>query len=199
MIDEEILADRSAGVNIDSSLGVRIFGHETRQDRYFEKIELMGNTVNGYCPKARVSKNDLVEVSSRRVAVKRSQKVCLDIFSDNRDLLEEFGGDAVALFLALLIRHLIVALRIVESSVDLLFEVIENIFDRYGEAVLRVIDLVCAVTEISGIYDPEEILDKFPDFIFVGIAEQLNGIDILAAFVVFENKLYDIIDLCKAK
>jgi hypothetical protein len=72
---------------------------------------------------------------------------------------------------------------------------IENILDRYRKTALRIIDLVCAVAEISGIYDPEKMLDKFSYFLFIGITEKLNCIDILTAVVIVEEHLDDIIDL----
>ena len=72
---------------------------------------------------------------------------------------------------------------------------IENIFYGNREAVLRIVDLICKIAEISRIYDPEEVLYKLSYLVLVGIAEKLDGIDILAAFIVFEYCLDDLVDL----
>ena len=72
---------------------------------------------------------------------------------------------------------------------------IENVFDSYCEGILRIIDLVCEVAEITGIYDPEEMLYELSYLVFVRIGKELDCINILSAVVVIENCLDNLVDL----
>ena len=72
---------------------------------------------------------------------------------------------------------------------------VENIFDSYCEGILRIIDLICEVTEISWIYDPKEMLYELSYLILVRIAEELYRIYILSAIVIIKYRLDDLVDL----
>ena len=83
----------------------------------------------------------------------------------------------------------------IKSKCNLLIQVIENIFYRYGKTALRVIDLIGTVTEITGIDDPEKVFDQFSYLFLIRITEKLNGIYVLTTVIIFQNILNDLSDL----
>ena len=49
VIDKEVLADGCARVDVDTRFGMGVFGHESRENRNMQKVEFMGDAVNGRC------------------------------------------------------------------------------------------------------------------------------------------------------
>ena len=68
MVDEELLADGRAGVDVDARLRVGVLGHHARQQRHAELVEHVGQAVDGDGVEAGVAEDDLVEALGRGVA-----------------------------------------------------------------------------------------------------------------------------------
>ena len=69
VVDEEISADRRAGVDINTGKAVCVFGHDTRYERYFEQEKLVSYPVYEDSEKSGVGVDYLVLVVCRRVAL----------------------------------------------------------------------------------------------------------------------------------
>ena len=54
VVDKEVSADSSAGVDIYTCFAVCVLGHDTRYERDTEQVEFMGDTVNEYREKSGV-------------------------------------------------------------------------------------------------------------------------------------------------
>ena len=194
VIDKEVFANRCARVDVDSRFGMRVFGHEARQNRHMQQVKLMGDAEDGGCHEAGVSEDDFVKAAGGWVAVVGSVQVGFQEFADLRNLREEFLADAVAFDFALVGCHGAAELAVIECDGHLFMEVVESIFDNDRETVFRVVNLVRAVPKMSRIDNPDQVLQNRLDLGLIGSIVDIDIIDVLVAVVIVEDSLYGFFD-----
>ena len=69
MVDGEIFANLCSRMNVDTCLGVGLFGNDARNDGDFQLMQLMGNAVVRHRVHHRVAEDDLAVVRCGRVVV----------------------------------------------------------------------------------------------------------------------------------
>ena len=194
MIDKEVLADGCTRMDVNSRLGMRILSHEPRENRNVQKVKFMGNAENRCRHKARIRKDNFVEAPSGRIAVISGMQIGFKTFANPRNLREKFLADAVAFYLALVRSHGTTELAIIKRDGHLLVEVVKSIFDNDREAILRVVNLVRAVPEMSGINHTDQVLQNRLNLGLVGSIIDVNVVDMLAAIVIGKNRLDSFFD-----
>ena len=95
VIDEEIVADRGPGVDVDAGEIVCVFGHDPRDQRHLLLVQFMGDAVDADGKQAGIGKNDFVGVSGGRVAIKRRLHIGGERGAERREGAEEFLHDGV--------------------------------------------------------------------------------------------------------
>lgn len=151
MIDKEVLADGCARMDIDARFGMGVFGHETRENGYMQKVKLVGDAVNRCRHKAWVGEDNFVEAAGSRVAIVGGVQVGFKAFANQWNLGEKLLADTVAFNLALVGAHGAAELAVIESNGHLLVEVVKGVLDNDRKAVLGVVNLVGAVPEMPRI------------------------------------------------
>ena len=194
VIDKEVFADGCTRMDVDARFGMGIFGHESRENRNVQKIKFMGNAENRCRHKARIRKDNFVKAPSGRIAIKSGMQIGFKTFANPRNLREKFLADAVAFNLALVRSHGTTELAIIKRDGHLLVEVVKSIFDNDREAILRVVNLVRAVPEMSGINHTDQVLQNRLNLGLVGSIIDVDVVDMLAAIVIVKNNLYGFFD-----
>ena len=69
VVDEEVVADRGARMDVDAGARVGPLGHHARDERHLEPVQEVGQPVDGHRLQARVAEDHLVERAHGRVAV----------------------------------------------------------------------------------------------------------------------------------
>lgn len=100
VVDEERRPDSCAGVDVDACGGVDAFGHDARDERYVEEVQLVREPVDGECAQARVAEDDLVGVPARGVAVEGGLHVEAECFLDARESANPCVDDARGVLIA---------------------------------------------------------------------------------------------------
>ena len=93
VVDEEPLADRRAGVDVDARLRVGELGHDARDDRHLQPIELVRQPVDRHGVEPRIGHHDLHRARRRRVALIGGLHVRLDEALHLRQPREERADD----------------------------------------------------------------------------------------------------------
>ena len=194
MIDKKVFADGGSRVNVDARSGVRVFGHQSRKHWNMQKVKFVGDAEDGGRHEAGVSEDDFVEAAGSGVAIVGGVQIRLQEFADLRNLREEFLANAVAFNLALVGGHGAAKLAVIQRDGHLLVKVVKGIFDQDREAVLRVVNFVCAVPEMPGINHPNQILQNRLNLGLVGSIINVDIIDMLVAVVIVEDGLYGFFD-----
>ena len=120
----------------------------------------MGNPVYGYSHKAGICQDDFFKASCRRISVIRCKQVGFNGLPDGREPVKKHLADTIALRLSLIFCHGSPFFAEIQGKVNLLIQVIENIFYRYGKTVFRIINLKCPFPEIARVDDPEQIMNN---------------------------------------
>src|SRR5512145_2442084 len=84
VIDEKVLADRRAGVNIDSGFRMGRLAHDPRDQRDIRPVQFIGDPVRADRLDARIGNDDLLETLGGRIAVVGGLNVALEQFADYR-------------------------------------------------------------------------------------------------------------------
>lgn len=75
VVDKERLANRRAGVNVDSRFAVRPFRHHTRNQRDAQDVKLVSDSINCNRLDSRIAEHRLVVGLARRIALVRRLNV----------------------------------------------------------------------------------------------------------------------------
>jgi hypothetical protein len=92
VVDEEMIADRGAGVNVDPGSRVRPLRHHPWDERHLQAVEEVGQTVNRDGLEAGVAEDDLVERAHGRIAVVGGLHVRGQHLPQVGNLLEKLHG-----------------------------------------------------------------------------------------------------------
>ena len=151
----------------------------------------MGQTVDRDGEEAGVAEDDLVLGSGGGVAVVCGLDVGLDQGPDPGNGIEERQAHLFRPF------RCPGGLRAVglEHQGGLAVEVVHHILDQHGQVVLDIIEAVGFVPVEAGIDDSQQLLDHIGDDCLVGVAEQVDLVDVPVAVVVAENGVDDGFDL----
>ena len=107
VIDEKILADIRAGMDVDARLAVRPLGHHARYERHGKLVQQMGQPVNGDGLQARIAENHFVQRLAGRIAGISGLDVHCQNFAKVGQLLQKSHGLCLA-----------DGLEVLESSLD---------------------------------------------------------------------------------
>ena len=77
MVDEEILANGGAGVDVDTRTRMGVLSHDTRDHRHVADIKLMGDPIDEYGKKAGIGQHNLLPVVRRGIALKKRLQILL--------------------------------------------------------------------------------------------------------------------------
>ena len=167
MVDEEVLANFSTGVDVDAGAAVRILGHDARHQRHIKLVELVGNAINPDCEEARVRVDDLFLRLSSRVTVEG----CLDILVEqllNRGNLAQHRRAHLTCALVDFLECHLVAIAEQQSLAHLLDKVVLDAQDGVADKVLRIGRRLGTVAEIPREHDVADVLEDFDDDIASG-------------------------------
>ena len=69
VIDEEPVADRGAGMDVDAGYRMRMLGHDSRQQRNALKVQFMSQSEGRNCQDRRIREDHFVDALCGRIAI----------------------------------------------------------------------------------------------------------------------------------
>ena len=97
MVDEEVLADGGAGVDVNAGETVGVLGHDAGNEGHLQQVQLMCQAVDHDGVETGVGEDDLVGVERCRVAHKGGFHVHGQVGLDAGQGLDELAGDGLRL------------------------------------------------------------------------------------------------------
>ena len=98
VIDEEIPADRRAGMDIDARVAMRVLGHHARQERHLQRVQTMRQPVNADRLEGGIGQHDLLAAARGGVAVIGGLNVGFQRFGDAGQRVEKRRHHLARLF-----------------------------------------------------------------------------------------------------
>ena len=194
VVDKEVLADGCTRMDVNARFGVGVFCHESRENRNMQKVEFMGNAVDGRCHEAGIGEDDFVEAAGCGVAVISGVQIRFQEFTDLRNLGEKFFTNSITFDLAFIGSHSATKFTVIQCNRHLFVKVVEGIFDKNRKGIFGVINLVRTISEVSWINDSNQILQYRLNLGLIGSIVNIDIVDMLAAIVIVENNLYGFFD-----
>ena len=186
MVDEEVASDGCAGVDVNAGDAVGVLGHDSRNQGYTQRIEHMGQPVDGDCKQAGVAEDDFVHAEGGGVSVKEGLHIGLGNGPDPRDGLEEFHAQPLGLFS----RGSFPQLTLVDQG-QLFVEIVHHVLDEHGQIVAHIVDAVGFVPAGAGVDDAHELADHVDDDFLIRVAEVVHLVDGPAVAVILQNAVND--------
>ena len=90
VVDEEVAADGGAGVDVDAGDAVGVLRHDSRNQRHPQRIQNMGQPVDGDGKQPGVAEDDLIHAGSGGIPVKEGLHIGLGHSPHPRDSPEKF-------------------------------------------------------------------------------------------------------------
>ena len=91
VVDEEVMADLGAGVDVDAGLAVGVAGHDPRDDLFVEIVEGIRDPIGRDRHDARIGGDDLAVGRRRWIAVERRLEIHRDVVADSGQALDQPG------------------------------------------------------------------------------------------------------------
>ena len=190
VVNEEVLSDGCAGVDVDTGDGMGMLRHDSGQHGNAHGVQNMGQTVDGDGVKTGIAVDDLIHTESSGVTFKESFHVGLGNGPDGRDFPEEGQTQFLGLFLGSGLFH-----GAQKHQTDLLVQVVHHIFDQHGQIVPGVVDPVGLFLGIAGIDDAQQLADHIDNDLLVGITFGSQFVNGTAVAVILQNGVHNAFDL----
>ena len=189
MVNEKITADLCAGVNIDAGVRMRIFRHDSRNQRHLQLPELMCDPVNGNRHQAGIAQDDLIIAVSRRVTVVES----LNIRRKNLTQIRYFFEELIHDFLRSLQKNRLAAVRThligPERDRHLLGQMVLNILDLVADDIAHVFSTDAVFIVIPGKKNLADFFRDIDDQIAVQYAGDVQPCADRVPLVAVQNSL----------
>ena len=172
MVDEEVVADRRAGMDVDSRFLVCPLGHHAWNERHAQPMQFVRQAVDRYGPESRIAENHFVQALARRVAVIRRLDIRRQQPAQVGDPLEEVDRHRLALgfevgFLIARIGILDHAVLVPQRASDLCRELIVQTVNQVAHVVRDVARMQTLSTAVSGINDLFQIFQAGHDHLIL--------------------------------
>ena len=182
MVDEEVLADLGASIDVHAGAAVRVLGHDAGDQRHVLRVKLVGDAVHEYGEEARVAEDDLFLALRRRVAVEGGLHIGKQHALDLGQLAKEVGADSIYA----LARFLARGIGVLEQKRlgKLAAQGVLNADKRFADEVLGVGAGGRFVAEVAGEHHAAKVFDHVGDCLLVGeVAVGVGEEDFLRAVV----------------
>ena len=189
VVDEEMVADGGAGVDIDARFAVGMLAHDPGEHGHLQQIQLMGQPVDGHGEEARVAEYDLVGREGRRVTVEEGGQVRLGHGPDGGDPLQEGQHGLLGL------QGRPIPQGGPEDQLRLLGQVEGHVLDQHGQVVTGIIDPAVPVPGAAGVDDPQQLVGQVHDHIPVRLSGGVQPVDVPAQRIVLQDAVHDRADL----
>ena len=154
VVNEEVLTDRRARVDVDTGQAVGVLRHDARYQRNAEQKQLVGDSRGKDCVQARIGANDLVLVIGGGVAFIERLNFGFDVFAYLRYFIKEVKGDPLGHLRDRFLIRVAVLGRVFQHDRRLLDEVVDDILYQNGNVIFDRIGAVVAVAVIARVdYD----------------------------------------------
>jgi len=176
VVDEEILADGCARMNVNTGLAVRNFSHDTGNQRNAEQEELMRDPVDENCVQTGVAVDDFRLAGRSRVAVESRLYICLDEFTDLRDLFQEREGQCLCACDHRGFVRCFIFRFIAQNNRNLPRQLIYDVFQQHRNVVAHRVNLKSLIAEIAG---ENNFLQAFQNIFENIIIRQIKCLDLI--------------------
>ena len=194
VVDEEVLADCGAGVDVHARLAVRVFGHEAGNERDLTVVEDMGDAVDEDGKEAGVGEDDLLLALGCRVAVEGRLHIFEEQLLDMGELGHEGIDNGVGVRLDVL-RGERGSVAEQERLVHLRAQGVADAHDLLSHVVLRTYALECLACVVAGENEAAHVLDDGDDGIAIGEVPEGFGDEDLFSLIVAGNLGHKLIKL----
>ena len=186
VVNEEVLADSCAGVDVDTGDAVRMLGHNSRQHRYIQKIQFVSQTVDSDGIQTGVGENDLCHTGGGGVAVIGRLQIGLHHSPNLGDSPEEFQTNLLRVSLS----GFFILAVVCKHQSHLAVQVEHHILNEHGEVVLCVVAAVVFILKVAGEYNSAELFNDVDDHILVRLTELFDLVDVPVALVITQNGIH---------
>ena len=166
VVDEEVLVDRGARVDVDAGAAVRVLAHDARDHGDFLHVQLVRDAVHEDGVEARVREDDLGLALGRRVAVEGGLHVLEQHLVQLRQAAEEVVAHVPDARVELFGAQIGVAEQ--ERLAQLAAQRILDANERLADEVLRVRARGRLVAEIAREHDAAQVVDDVDDRLLAG-------------------------------
>ena len=187
MVDEEIFADGSTGMDVDSCLAVGIFRHDAWNKRNFEKKQFVCDAVDEYRIKSRIWIDYLVLVVSRRVTVVSRLNIGFDKFSYLRYPVHEFKCDLLGFFGNEILGMIHIFFIIAQNDAYLADKFKNHILDKHTHIISESVNSVILISEVTGENYFSERFDNILDSPIIRVIEGFDLVDGTVFHIVTDN------------
>lgn len=190
VVDEEILADDGAGVDVDTGDAVGVFRHDPGQQGNAEGIQNMGQAVNGNGKQPGIAEDDLVGAECGGISVVKGFHICLGDGPDAGDGPKELQAQLLGFLFRLRGRH-----GAAQYDGDLLVQIVHDVLNQHGEVVLGVVNAVGSVPGEARVDNAQKLADHVDHHILVRMLKRIELVDIPVILVVHQDAVYDVFNL----
>ena len=197
VVDEEVVADRGAGMDVDAGAAMGPLAHHARDERDRELVQQVGEAVDGDRLQAGVAKDDFGGRFARRVAVVGGLHVGGEQFANLGKLLEEQERLGLAQRLEVFSRFAIAggAGVVAEGAADLRRQAIVQAIDQVADVVADVALVQSLAAAVAGEHDLVQLVDRGDDFVVARQRAVVEVIDLAGALVGGDDALGDVGEL----
>ena len=194
VVDEEVLADGCAGMNINARAAVRVLGHDARNQRHFEQKQLVRQAVDRDGEQPRIGNDDFVQTCRCWVAVVERLQVGCQQCAHVGNLLQKADGHLLRLPVNVdggLLRHTAAA---AQGNRNLLLQQVRRVLNEGGQGVRRAVHMVGGVAEIARKDDALQLANQGDNHVAVWLVERFNAVNGAAGGIIRENILRQAVD-----
>ena len=168
VINEEMIADLRAGVNVDSRVRMSVFGHDARNKGNAELPKNARDAVHDNRVEAGIAEDDLVRRLARGITFNRGLDVHRQLEAKFGDPSQEFAGNFLAAELNALAQKRVARNRpFAERARYLRAERLENVVYKTADVIFYIRRVKAIATTIAGKKDFVEVVQHVNDRFFI--------------------------------
>ena len=147
-----------------------------------------------YRTKSGIAQDDLAVVICRRVSLKESLYIGINIFSDMGYPEHELTGKDLGNLSSFLIRTSRIFGLLIQRYCNLLFEIIDDILCQNRKSAVKVIEFIVLLANVSGEDHLEYLRQNIIDRILIGLVRYIGLIDYPVFLIIRQNSGYNILE-----
>ncbi len=191
MVDEEVIPNGGAGMDIDPRDAVGVLRHHPGKERNRANVEFMGNPVGGNSHDGRVAEDDLIETLRCRVATVRGSDVSCEPLSQARDLLEKMQGLGLAAVQTMGTDDIVPVTLMPNGPGYLMGKFLKYDIDLSPEVISQVVPIDLLVAKVARKKEILDILDQSDNRVSVWNGHGINVVNGIFILTAFDNGIND--------